>query len=381
MNIAMICTEKLPVPPIAGGAVQLYIEGVLPYISKQHRITVYSIQYPGLPDKEIRDNVRYIRIPGKTVTMYVNSLKARVDKAYDLVHVFNRPRTILSLMDTLPDTRLSLSLHNEMFHPEKISLEDGARCIERVEFINTVSKFIAGRVKTRFPSAEVKTNVVYSGANMTDYKPNWSVEGALNKLQLKKKFGIEDKRVVLFVGRLSQKKGVHVILNAMKKVMESNPKTALVIVGSKWYGKNDSDDYTRSIMTLSKSLPGPIIFTGFIPPHSIPALYNLGDIFVCASQWNEPLARVHFEAMAAGLPIITTDRGGNAEVVDGYGNGMVIEEYKDCNIMAENINFLLKNPVKALEMGKRGRLLVEKKFNWERVANEIFKPAIISAKR
>ena len=380
MNIAMICTEKLPVPPIAGGAVQLYIEGVLPYLSKHHRITVYSIQYPGLPDEEVGNNVRYVRIPGKTDTMYVNNLKARVDKSHDLVHVFNRPRTILSLMPVLPDTRVSLSLHNEMFHQEKISQEDGARCIERVEFINTVSKFIADRVKNRFPSAAGKINVVYSGANVTDYKPNWSAEGASNKLQLKKKYGLEDKKVVLFVGRLSQKKGVHTILNAMKKVMEADPGAALVVVGSKWYGRNDSDDYTRSIMNLSKIFPGPIIFTGFIPPQSIPAIYNLGDVFICASQWNEPLARVHFEAMAAGLPIITTDRGGNAEVVDGYGNGIVIEEYRDSNVMADNIAFLLQNPQKALEMGKKGRSLVEKRFNWERVANEIFKFAIISPK-
>lgn len=376
----MICTEKLPVPPVAGGAVQLYIEGVLPYLSKDHMITVYSIQYPGLPDEEVVNNVRYVRVSGKTDTIYVNNLKARVDKSYDLVHVFNRPRTVLSLMQVLPDTKFSLSLHNEMFHQEKISQEDGARCIERVEFINTVSKFIADRVKSRFPSAEGKLNVVYSGANVTDYKPGWSAEGALNKLQLKRKYGLEDKKVVLFVGRLSQKKGVHILLNAMKKVMETDPGTALVIIGSKWYGKNDSDDYTKSIMNLSKSLTGPIVFTGFVPPKSIPELFNLGDVFVCASQWSEPLARVHFEAMAAGLPIITTDRGGNAEVVDGYGNGLVIEEYKDCNVMADKISFLLKNPQKALDMGKKGRILVEQKFNWERVANEIFKCIIEPSK-
>lgn len=380
MDIAMICTEKLPVPAVAGGAVQLYIEGVLPYLSKQHHVTVYSIQYPGLPDEETANNVRYVRVPGKTETVYVNSLKARVGKKHDLVHVFNRPRTILSLMPELPVTRLSLSLHNEMFHSEKISQAEGEKCIKRVEFINTVSKFVADRVKNRFPSAAEKLNVVYSGANAAVYKPNWSPQGSLNKLRLKKKYGLEGKKVVLCVGRLSQKKGIHTILNAMKKVMEADPAAALVIVGSKWYGRNDPDDYTRSITNFSKSLTGQVIFTGFVPPQSIPELYNLGDIFVCASQWNEPLARVHFEAMAAGLPIITTDRGGNAEVVDGYGNGLVIEEYKDSSVMADNIAFLLKNPDKAIEMGRKGRLLVEQTFNWERVAKEIFKSATIYAK-
>jgi len=54
----------------------------------------------------------------------------------------------------------------------------------------------------------------------------------------------------------------------------------------------------------------------------------VGDIFVCASQWNEPLARIHYEAMAAGLPIITTDRGGNAEIFEDNVNGIIIKDYK-----------------------------------------------------
>ena len=53
----------------------------------------------------------------------------------------------------------------------------------------------------------------------------------------------------------------------------------------------------------------------------------MGDLFVCSSQWNEPLARVHYEAMAAGIPIITTNRGGNAEVMNQGKNGIIIDDY------------------------------------------------------
>ena len=88
---------------------------------------------------------------------------------------------------------------------------------------------------------------------------------------------------------------------------------------------------------LCVEFPGPFIFTCFIPPADIPAYYSIGDLFVCASQWSEPLARVHYEAMAAGLPIITTNRGGNAEVIAGYGNGIVIDEYDSSDVMAQQI--------------------------------------------
>ena len=372
MKIALICTEKLPVPPVAGGAVQLYIEGIVPYLSRNYDITVFSIQHPGLPERETRNNVHYIRVPGGTNTIYINNLKNAVDNSYNFIHVFNRPQYVLGLMDRLPDMRFGLSLHNEMFHPEKISDADGLRCIEKVEFINTVSKYIADTVSIRFPSAAKKLHVVYSGVDTDLYKPVWSQEGIFNKNNMKYKFNLQDYKVVLFVGRLSVKKGVDVLLKAMEKVMRTNPKTALVIIGSKWYGKNESDDYTRSLQTMSQNLAGPIVFTGFIPPADIPIYFDLGDIFVCASQWNEPLARVHYEAMAAGLPIITTNRGGNAEVISGYGNGIVIDDYSNPLVMARQISFLLNNEAESLKMGGSGRRLAEQRYAWQRVASEVF---------
>lgn len=85
--------------------------------------------------------------------------------------------------------------------------------------------------------AEDKLRVVYSGVNIEKYKPNWSPEGICNKELLKKKLGIENKRVILHVSRLSPKKGTHIVLSAMKKVMDCFDDVALVIIGSKWYGK------------------------------------------------------------------------------------------------------------------------------------------------
>lgn len=372
MRIALVCTEKLPVPAVAGGAIQIYIDGILPYLAKQHRITVFGIQYPGLPAEEVRNSVRYIRVPAKNTAEYVANLKAKITPDFDLIHVFNRPLFVLALSKDLPLARFSLSLHNEMFHPGKISAEEARKCVDRVEFINTVSNFIAGSVLKRVPEAQAKLNVVYSGADVNLYKPVWTPEGRQNRIELKKKYGLEGYRVVLFIGRLSVKKGLHVLLQAMKKVMENDPKAALVIVGSKWYGDNRHDEYTRSLNTLAKELRGPVVFTGFLPPAEIPAHYNLGDIFVCPSQWDEPLARVHYEAMAAGLPILTTNRGGNAEVIVNFKNGIVVDDYANHLAFADNINKLFSNKEKIREMGRTGRKFAEEKYNWKRVAREIF---------
>lgn len=371
MKIAFICTEKLPVPPILGGAVQIYIEGVLPFLSRQHEITVFCLRNEALPDEEEKNGVKYIRVAGKDRSEYVRNIALKLDDSYDLIHVFNRPRWVVSLSKKLPNTNFSLSLHNEMFHEEKIPRDMALSCINKVEFITTVSNFIAEGVVRLFPEAKDKIYTVYSGVDINKFKPVISEEDIQNKNILKEKLGLTDKKVVMFVGRLGIKKGADKLIAAMKLVMERRSDAALLIIGSKWYGSNTADDYTKSVTALSKTLNGPVIFTGYLPHDVVPAYYNIGDIFVCPSQWREPLARVHYEAMAAGLPIITTNRGGNKEVVEGFDNGVVVYDYSNPAALAEQIILLLDNPTKALAMGVQGRKLAEERYSWSRVADEL----------
>lgn len=371
MKIAFVCTEKLTVPPIDGGAIQIYIEGILPYLRQYHNITVFCLSNPKLPNEEIKDGIRYIRVPGIDQKDYIMNVADKLNNSYDLIQVFNRPKWVLDLRERFPQTKISLSLHNEMFDIKKITPARATKCIKTVEYINTVSKFIAEGVETLYPEAKNKLNVIYSGADIEKFKTNWSEEGLSNKAALKRKYNIEHYKVVLFVGRLSEKKGVHILLKAMKDIMYYHPKVALVIVGSKWFGANKIDDYTKSLMSISKELTGPIIFTGFLSPSEVYSHYNLADIFICPSQWREPLARVHYEAMAAGVPIITTNRGGNAEVVSGLGNGFVIDDYSNPLSFVKYINYLLKNPNKALQIGQTGRKIAEENYSFEKVAQNV----------
>ena len=371
MKIAFICTEKLPVPPVSGGAIQIYINGVLPFVSKIHDVTVFSVQEGNLSEKESVDNIKYIRVQGKTTAEYLKNVIKLLEKDYELIHVFNRPAWVIPLSEAAPDSAFSLSLHNEMFLPEKISSEKAVQTIEKVKFITTVSKFIANGVKELYPLAEEKLRVVYSAVDINEYKPIWSQESQKNRVDIKKQYGLENHKVVLNVGRFSKKKGAHILIKAMKKVMDEYTNVGLVLVGSKWYGSNETDDYVRQVQLMTKELKGPVVFTGFLPPSEVPYYYNIGDIFVCASQWREPLARVHYEAMGAGLPIITTDRGGNAEVIQENVNGLIIKDYNNPEAFAKNISYLIENEDEAIEMGKNGREIAEKNYNWNRVADQL----------
>jgi spore coat protein SA len=375
MKVALVCSEKLPVPPIQGGAIQLYIEGIVPFLSKKHQVTVFSIAHPNLKDQEVVNQVEYFRIPvsSKSKQKYVALVAEELTRRkFDLVHIFNRPKSFRTFYQASPESKFILSLHNEMFAANKITQEEACFCLETVDQVITVSNFIKNTVEIKYPVAVGKVRTIYSGVNPADFYPVWTEEAREIRDRIKRQFGIGNGKVVLLVTRFSKKKGVHLVIEAMQEVLRRHPQTILLVVGSKWYGSNKVDEYVAYVHRLAQELPeNQVIFTGFIPPKQVVEFYACGDVFVCASQWQEPLARIHYEGMAAGLPIITTARGGNPEVIEGYGNGMVIKDYKNGQEFAAAINYLLENSETALAMGHRGRKLAEEKYHWGRVAQEI----------
>ncbi|WP_099191498.1 glycosyltransferase family 4 protein [Tepidibacter mesophilus] len=374
MKIAFVCTEKLPVPPILSGAIQIYITNLLPILSKHHDITVFSVSNTNLPDREEIDNITHIRVHGRTKAEYVNNVKENLTDEFDLVHVFNRPKWVRVLSNDLPKTPFSLSLHNEMFLPKKIDSKRAKECIDRVEFICTVSEFIANGVESLYPNAKGKMNPVYSAVDLDLIKPFWSEDVLKDRMDMRKKYGVKyQSKVIIYVGRLSKKKGPHILINAMKNVLKDYPDTKLIFVGSKWYGNNATDDYVKKLQIEAQELEDNIAFTGFLTPDEIPKYYNMGDLFVCTSQWQEPLARVHYEAMASALPIITTNRGGNAEVIDQGVNGFAIDDYTNPDEFSKYIKYLIENEEKSIEMGRAGREFVEKNHNWDVIANRLLK--------
>ena len=371
MRLALICTEMLPSPAIRGGAIQVLIDGVAPLITDRHELTIYSVSDPELPYYEKRDSIEYKRFDKFNYSKYVAANLQKQIKPYDAAHVFNRPRNIQLYKQASPSTRFVLSLHNEMFKASKLSNEDGLACINKVETIMTVSDFIGRTVTDRFPVAGEKVRTLYSGVDLERFQPVWSPSVQEIRTNLREKFGLTNKKIVLFVGRLSEKKGPHVLIEAFKQLTHKHPDLALVIVGGRWFSDNTVNDYIRSLYKLGAPVQDRIVFTGHIAPREIADYYAMADIFVCSSQWQEPLARVHYEAMGAGLPIITTNRGGNAEVIKNYYNGLVINDYTSPQAFYQSLDMLLSNPMMAATIGRSARRVAEAEFSFQRVAGEL----------
>lgn len=373
MKILLVCTEKLPVPFIRGGAIQTYIDGILPYLSREHKITVFSVSDPDLPEHEVRDGIRYERAAGAPEAYYQAVANFVAGEMFDWVIIYNRPKYLPLVAAAAPKSRFLLSMHNEMFGPGKIAPEVARHCLERVEKVVTVSEFIARGIAELFPEYQHKLQPVYAGVNLKRFQPRWAPDATERRAALLAAHELKDRKVVLSVGRLSKKKGPHVLLSAFPQVIEQHPSAVLLLVGSKWYGNNEEDAYVLELKEQAKSLGDSVRLSGFIPPIKIPDYFLLGDIFVCASQWQEPLARVHYEAMATGLCIITTARGGNPEVIVPDKNGLLIKDYQNPQAFATQINYLLSRPDLTEEMGRRGRYVSEVYYSWYRVASDILK--------
>jgi len=372
MKVLMICTEKLPVPPVLGGAIQTYISGILPYLRSHYDITVLGVNDPSLPDSETIDGIHYARIPGKVFEIYKDEVvKYLESNQFDLIHIFNRPRLVLPVRNVAPNAKITLSMHNDMFYPQKINPEEAAAVIQEVTNIVTISKYVGNVIRELYPDADSKLRHIYSGVDSNQFLPGNHSNMQKTRNEIRKAHGLENKTVILFAGRLSHNKGVDRLVRALPSLAKKHKDLALVIVGSKWFSQNDITDYIAYVKSLVNKLPIPVVATGFISPNEIQNWFGAADLFVCTSLWQEPLARVHYEAMAAGLPIVTTSRGGNPEVIMSGENGLVVENPDSPAGFEEKLNEILSNKAAMKKMGEKGRELAVSIYNWERVAKEV----------
>ncbi len=97
--------------------------------------------------------------------------------------------------------------------------------------------------------------------------------------------------------------------------------------------------------------------------------YQAGNIYLSTSQ-HESFGKVLIEAMAAGLPVVATKTTGSEEIVRDGENGFLVP-IKDEQNLAKKVLYLLNHPEQAKEMGKKGKAMVEKRFNQEKIIKKI----------
>ncbi|GAI24477.1 unnamed protein product, partial [marine sediment metagenome] len=214
---------------------------------------------------------------------------------------------------------------------------------------------VTKKAKTHLESLHIsasKIKVVYPGVDLGKFYPrNKSVNDGAIKL--------------LFVGRLISEKGVAELLKAFAFLCQKlQDKIELWIVGR---------GYLESLVREDAS-KYPIKYLGFVNHERLPEIYRKCDIFCLPSKdrmkcgiklWEEQLGFVLLEAMASGLPIVSTDCGCIPEIV---GSDNLIMSSSAPDKLAAGLSNLLVNKEKRYEIGRNNRKRAERHFDAKKQA-------------
>ncbi|EAW35500.1 glycosyltransferase [Lyngbya sp. PCC 8106] len=212
----------------------------------------------------------------------------------------------------------------------------------------TVSKFIQKKLlENGFPPEKIRPH--YHGVDINKFCPSPE---------------IQREPIVLFVGRLTEKKGGEYLIKAMSQVQTEKPEVKLVIIG-------DGELRTK-LETLAAQKLKNYQFLGTQPPETVRNWMNRSRILILpsitASQGDsEGLPNVVLEAQAMGLPVVSTYHAGIPEAIIHGETGFLTPE-KDIKGLAEYSLQLLDNLELWQQFSQRGRTQVESNFNQDKQA-------------
>lgn len=174
---------------------------------------------------------------------------------------------------------------------------------------------------------------------------------------LRKELGVEDKVMLLYVGRVSLEKDLDILFEAYGQIRnEYGDKVSLVVTGD------------GPMLDKYKSDNKDVIFTGYLKGEALSQLYASSDIFAFPSS-SETLGNVVLEAMASEIPVVGVNSGGVKDnIVDGY-NGL-LSKPQDVKSFKQGIKILIDNEDYRIQIGKNARKFALNK-DWDKIFEKL----------
>ena len=216
---------------------------------------------------------------------------------------------------------------------------------------NTISKRVTEIMKAKKVTPPDRIRTIHNGIDPNKFYPDPEKGREIReKLKIPK-----EASVLISVGRLVEVKGFVYLLEAVKRIKEEHPEVFLIILGEgekrgELEQKIESDNLKESVF-----LPG--------NKDNVRDYLNAADIFVSSSLW-EGLPTVILEAMACGLPVVATNVGGTAEIVEDGRQGFLIDPQSPEQI-TEKVIYLLSNDKKKDKFRKEARAKIKNNFTLE----------------
>ena len=355
-----------------GGAEQ-FVSGYTRYLAEMgHEVHIFANQWT--PSHHPNIKIHSVRAVTKNSFLRVLSfawfaLQAISFKSYDIVQSHERlwlqdiyragdgcHREWLERRSSFLPLIKRLFLNFNLFHQLILRLEK--RIFEKGECkkIIAISEMVKRDILKHYRLPEDRVKVVYNGIQLDRFDPS-------NKKyfcdEVRQQLKISDHEVmILFVGSGFERKGLEYLIKSVQYVKEKNWRLVLVGKG-KWrkYLKFTSKKNQEKITCLE-------------PIDEIEKLYAAADFFILPSIY-EPFGNANLEALASGLPVITSQNTGASEIITPKKEGIILEDPSDSKSIAEAIDYLM-DPKNREPMMKSARSLAEK-FTQQRNASEMLK--------
>lgn len=186
---------------------------------------------------------------------------------------------------------------------------------------------------------------------------------------LRRSLGLEDKKVIVSVGRLVHRKGQDYLIQSMPSILHQVPNAHLLLVGQ--------GPYLEHLQRLVKEhgLESSVTFIGRVDYKELPQYLCVGDIFAMPSRSRlkglevEGLGIVYLEASSCGLPVLAGNSGGAPDAVKQSETGLVVNGTDEKQIASAAIE-LLNNSDSSKKMGLAGRQWIVNNWRWETWSKE-----------
>jgi glycosyltransferase involved in cell wall biosynthesis len=169
-------------------------------------------------------------------------------------------------------------------------------------------------------------------------------------------------RIVLYVGRLDEEKGIDTLLEAMPKVLRAESRARFVVVGT-----GEMEEGVRSFVDR-QGLEEKVFLTGYAGNAPLTFLYRCADVQVCPSLY-EPFGMVALEGMVNGLPIVVSDDTALAEIVEHGRDGMQFRTGSSDALARAVLRLLEDGPLRR-EMARAARKKARTRYNWDAIADQ-----------
>jgi glycosyltransferase involved in cell wall biosynthesis len=376
LSVLMLSWEY---PPRVIGGISPHIYFLSKYLVKQGvKVYVVTCDFPDAPSHEVVDGVEVYRIdsykspsPDFATWVYLMNMnmqretaalmkrigsKIDVIHAHDwlvanagigLKHIFRKP-----LLVTMHSTEMGRrdGLHTTA---ERMIHETEAWLTYEAWKVICCSDYMVSHVRYVFGLPNDKLVMVPNGVNPKNYSEKNDIAA------FRGRFALPEEKIVLFVGRLVYEKGVHILINAVPKIL-SQVNAKFIIVGS-GYMKEQLLNIVRSM-----GLEHKVLFEGFMDEPTLLKLQRCADVSVVPSLF-EPFGIVALEAMAARSPIVVSDTGGLSEIVEHDVTGVKVYP-NNPDSLAWGIAKVLKDDAYAKYIKDNAFRRVLERYDWQKIA-------------